>query len=69
MITKTPSLTQNKKRKSPKPHWYKLYIGECPVCGRDASFRERVTDVKRPDKLEDRIEYLPETQTYCHCMG
>lgn len=62
----TPT-TQQKRRKH-EPHWYRQYIGECPVCGRDKSYRERVYG-KRPEKLEDRIVYLADSQTYDHCMG
>jgi len=53
--------------KTQKAYWYRLYFGECPVCGRDQSYRERVYGPK-PKKPKDRIVYLPETQTYDHCM-
>ena len=36
-----------------KPHWYKLHIKECPICGKDDSWRERVYGEK-PDKVEER---------------
>lgn len=56
-------------KKHPK-HWYKLYYGECPVCGRDSSYKERVYEYKqkKPKNLEDRIVYIPDTQTYDHCL-
>jgi hypothetical protein len=57
-----------KKRKPHKEHWYKIYIGECPVCGRDQSYRERVYGSK-PEKREERYFYLPDNFTYDHCMG
>jgi hypothetical protein len=53
--------------KQHKPHWYRLHIGECPVCGRDKSFRERVYG-KKPKKREDRIVWLSDTYTYDHCL-
>lgn len=55
-------------RKSHKKHWYKIYLGECPVCGRDKSSRERVYG-ERPEDPKDRYEYLPDTITYDNCMG
>ena len=47
-------------------HWYRLYLGSCPVCGSDKSYRERVYG-KRPEKLEDRVVYLSDTETYDWC--
>ena len=49
-----------------KPHWYKMYLGECPVCGRDKSHRERVYGV-RPEKWEDRYVQLSDQETYDWC--
>lgn len=49
------------------PYWYKFYVGECPVCGRDCSFKERQYTPK-PDKWEDRYEYLSESFCYCGCV-
>lgn len=40
-----------------KPHWYKLIIVDCPVCG-GGVMRQRVYGIK-PVKVEDRYEYLP----------
>ncbi len=58
-----------KYRKKPhKPHWYFQYLGECPVCGRDQSIRERRYTPK-PKDPSDRIEYLSATVTYDNCMG
>jgi hypothetical protein len=56
------------KRKPHRKHWYKYYIGECPVCGRDQSYKERQYTPK-PEHMHERIEYLPDTLTYDHCMG
>lgn len=47
-------------------YWYKIFLGECPVCGRDASYRVRQYSPK-PEKEEDRYVYLLGTQTYCGC--
>lgn len=56
----------------PKParpkHWYRIHVGECPVCGRDASFRERVQGDPPPAR-EDRYVHLPDGQTYCGCLS
>ena len=48
-------------------HWYMLYLGECPVCGRDASHRVRVYG-RRP-KFINRYVYMSEAETYDGCMG
>lgn len=50
-----------------KPHWYRIHIGECPVCGSNQGFREYVEGPK-PENEEERYVYLPQTQTYDHCM-
>ncbi len=55
------------KRKPHKKHWYKFYIGECPVCGRDKSYKIRMY-TKRPKLLKNRIEYLSDYQTYDNCI-
>lgn len=56
-----------KKRKPLPPHWYKHYIGECPVCGSDKSYRVRVMG-KRPENHEDRYEWIPDTITFDNCI-
>jgi hypothetical protein len=56
------------KRKRLKRHWYRLYIGECPVCGHDKSYRERVYG-KKPNDNRKRYVYLSDKETYDHCMG
>lgn len=50
-----------------KRHWYRLHVGECPVCGRDASYRVRMTG-KRPADRGKRVVYLSHMQTYCGCL-
>lgn len=56
-----------RKRKSVRPHWYRLHVGECPVCGKDKSYRERVYG-RRPKTASKRFVYLPDTATYDHCL-
>ena len=63
MMTPAP-----RSRKTSKPHWYLSWIGECPVCGRDMSYKERMYG-KRPDpKKTHLVEYLTPTEAYCGCM-
>ena len=49
-----------------KPHWYRMYVGECPVCGRDKSFKERVYG-KKPKNYKKRYVYLSQMETYDYC--
>jgi hypothetical protein len=49
-----------------RKHWYRIYVGECPVCGRDQGYRERVYG-RKPKSAKCRIVYLPDSQTYDHC--
>jgi hypothetical protein len=53
--------------KKHRPHWYRMYIGECPVCGRDKSYRERVYGT-RPSDRDMRYIYLTDAHCYCGCM-
>ena len=48
------------------PHWYRRFVGECPVCGRDAGYRERVYG-KKPTDPRKIWRHLPAEQTYDHC--
>jgi hypothetical protein len=50
-----------------KPHWYRIHIGECPVCGRNKGSRERVAG-ERPADPAKRYVHLPDTLTYCGCL-
>jgi hypothetical protein len=52
-------------KKKKKPHWYRMYIGECPVCGSDKSYRVRVFGRKPKDH---RKRYVQLKQTYDGCM-
>jgi hypothetical protein len=56
------------KRRPAKKHWYKMYYGSCPVCGRDKSSRERVYG-ERPKDPKERYVYMSDFETYDHCMG
>lgn len=47
-----------------KSHWYKIYIGECPVCGKDKSYRVRIYG-KKPENSNERYVYLLNTYDYC----
>ena len=51
-----------------KTHWYKMHVGECPVCGRDKSYRERVYS-KKPKDYKKRYVYLNDFETYDGCLG
>lgn len=50
-----------------RPHWYRQFIGECPVCGRDHSYRERVYG-RKPKDPKKRYVQLRDTETYDHCL-
>lgn len=51
-----------------RKHWYKQYIGECPVCGSWKGYRERVYG-KKPKNRKLVYIYLPATETYDNCLG
>lgn len=58
-----------KQRRAKKAvYWYRFYYGECPVCGKDKSYKERVYGPK-PKDMKERIKYLPDTETYDDCIG
>lgn len=54
-------------KKASKPHWYMIYVGECPVCGRDQGYRERVYG-KKPKDQRKCYKQLSTSETYDHCM-
>ena len=58
---------RTEKRKATRPHWYRVYVGECPVCGRDKGYRERVYGTPPKDRGK-RYVRLPDTTTYDHCL-
>ena len=53
-----------KRRKRP-PHWYRMISEECPVCGSEKHYRERVIG-KRPKDLRKR--YVNEVDKLCNCL-
>ena len=36
----------------PLKYWYRQYVGECPVCGHNESYKERVYGEKPTDPKE-----------------
>lgn len=64
-LSHAPMRASNAKRRPTGHHWYRMFLGECPVCGRDQSYRERVYGARPSDK--DRYVYLTSQQTYCGC--
>ncbi len=55
-------------KKPKQKYWYRIHIGECPVCGRNQGWRERVYG-KRPKDTEKRYVQLSQNETYDHCFG
>jgi len=55
-------------KKIRKPYWVKRYIGECPPCGRDMGYSERIYGVPKPADLGDRQVHLSDQACYCGCV-
>jgi len=51
-----------------KPHWYRWYFGNCPVCGCDKSYRVRVAG-KRPKSPARRYVTMSDRECYDNCLG
>jgi len=49
-------------------YWYKFFCGECPLCGRGTSYKERQYSPKPVDPC-DRYERIPDSITYDGCLG
>lgn len=49
-----------------RTYWYKFHWAECPVCGKNYSYKERIYDTPKPDKIELRHIY---EEYYDHCEG
>lgn len=49
-------------------YWYRFHCGECPVCGRDASYKVRVYG-RKPKKTSLLYKQLSDQETYDHCEG
>ncbi|MGH7178457.1 MAG: hypothetical protein ACREJC_13850 [Tepidisphaeraceae bacterium] len=47
-------------------HWYRLHVGECPVCGRAKTRRERVYG-EPPANPRERYVVIPDDEAYDHC--
>lgn len=50
-----------------KKYWYFIWHGECPVCGKDKSFRER-RYTPRPKDIQLRHGYSPMDVCYDYCL-
>lgn len=48
-------------------YWYKFYVGSCPVCGRDASYKERIYGEK-PEDINERYVQISDQYTYDYCL-
>lgn len=57
------------KKKSTKrrPHWYRIYFGECVLCWRDEGYRERVYG-KKPRDPRKRYIQLPQSACSHHFL-
>ena len=54
--------------RSPKgPYWFKQYVGECPLCGCNMGYKEKVRGVKPKDLSEVYIP-LSLKDSYCGCQ-
>ena len=58
---------EEKNKKIRKKYWYKQYMGECPVCGRNMGWREKVNGDKPTDLTKVYIQLSPE-DCYDHCI-
>lgn len=57
-----------KKKKQQNKHWYKMYYGECPVCGRQTKYKERIYG-KKPKDLKEIYKQISQTESYDYCLG
>ena len=55
------------KQKKKCKYWYRQYYGECPMCGKDYSYRERVYGEKPKDTTKIYI-MMSNIDTYDYCM-
>lgn len=62
------SAAASKAKKAKFPYWYRIHVGECPVCGRGKGYRERVYG-PRPKDPKARYRTMPDSETYDHCIG
>lgn len=40
-----------------KSYWYKFHIKECPVCGREYSYKQRIYNLPKPKDISLRTEH------------
>ena len=59
-------MTDPVREKEHRPHWYRMVFGQCPPCGRDQSYRERVYGEKPADPAE-RCIWMSDQEGYCGC--
>jgi len=59
-------ILKKKQNKNTSKYWYKMFVGECPVCGSDKSYRQRVYG-KKPKNISDRYVFLSYKETYDYC--
>jgi len=52
--------------KKQKPYWYLSHVGECPVCGKDKSYRERM-NTEKPKEKKDCFVSIPYAEAYDWC--
>lgn len=45
-------------------YWYRFWLGECPLCGKDQSYKERVYGPK-PEDDNERYKYSGDC--WCGC--
>ena len=48
-------------------YWYRKYIGNCPVCGSDKSYKMRQYGQK-PESWIERVVYLSDQECYDQCL-
>jgi hypothetical protein len=46
--------------------WMRIWIGECPLCGRDKGYRERVYG-RKPKLWQNRYRYISPEHCYDWC--
>lgn len=59
-------MTTNRKVDTCRAYWYKYFWGNCPVCGKDKSYKKRQYTPK-PERATDRHEVLSEAVCYDWC--
>ncbi len=53
-------------REKHRSHWYRRVFGQCPPCGLDQSYRERVYGEKPSDPAK-RVVWMSDQEAYCGC--